>query len=55
MRDGFGSNPHRALAFCLRPIFSEKPLNTFPDHALACPEIGLAPAIATDFNSVAGP
>jgi hypothetical protein len=33
-RDGLRSNRHRALAYCLRMIFSEKPLHTFPDHAL---------------------
>src|SRR5262249_49508247 len=32
-RDELSLNHHRALAPCLRMIFSEKPLRTFPDHA----------------------
>jgi len=33
-RDDFSSNRHPALSFCLSMIFSEKPVPTFPDHAL---------------------
>jgi hypothetical protein len=33
-RDEIGTNRHRALGYCLSTIFSEKPLHTFPDHAL---------------------
>jgi hypothetical protein len=33
-RDGIRLNHHRALGSCLRMIVSEKPLHTFPDHAL---------------------
>jgi len=32
--DDFSSNRHPALSFCLSMIFSEKPVPTFPDHAL---------------------
>ena len=34
-RDDFSSNRHPALCFCLSMIFFEKPVSTFPDHALA--------------------
>jgi len=34
-RDDFSSSRHPALSFCLSMIFSEKPVPTFPDHALA--------------------
>jgi hypothetical protein len=33
-RDDFSSNRHLALVSCLSMIFSEKPVSTFPDHAL---------------------
>src|SRR5262245_45964347 len=33
-RDDFSSNRHPALAYCWSVIFSEKPVPTFPGHAL---------------------
>src|SRR5258705_11820696 len=40
-RDDFSSNRHPALSFCLSMIFSEKPVPTFPDHALCLLCMGL--------------
>src|SRR6267154_3869115 len=40
-RDDFSSNRHPALSFCLSMIFSEKPVPTFPDHALCLHCMGL--------------
>src|ERR1700738_2219831 len=48
--DGFSSNRHPALSFCLSMIFFGKPVPTFPDHALVRDALDLADRVGLTPN-----